>query len=229
MARLQNHTGAVPFDQTIMEALELFCNAPEQTYEQFLSTFTHLTPDNAMGRRLNVLSGHNNTSLGEMDRRDRECMARGVDAVDERTSSPRGQRNQNALSADLEELELDVPAGRLTHGATFPSDPPGKIPDNCPDDTEDQGKPMQTTKDVCVLPGEVEEALPVYTLSFCHYTLLELFSAGSDHRTHTPQTVTECQSEGEEVVPFCLDDTFDYDSVELLHRHPIQCCASTPS
>ncbi|KAK1788902.1 hypothetical protein P4O66_015806 [Electrophorus voltai] len=206
MACLQNHTGAVPFDQTIMEALELFCNAPEQTYEQFLSTFTHLTPDNAMGRRLNVLSGHNNTSLGEMDRRDRECMARGVDAVHERASSPRGQWNQNALSADLEE-----------------------IPDNCPDDTEDQGKPMQTTKDVCVLPGEVEEALPVYTLSFCHYTLLELSSAGSDHRTHTPQTVTECQSEGEEVVPFCLDDTFDYDSVELLHRHPIQRCASTPS
>ncbi len=31
-------------DQAITEALEQFCNSPEQTYEQFLSTFTYLTP-----------------------------------------------------------------------------------------------------------------------------------------------------------------------------------------
>uniref|UniRef100_A0A4W4GQC2 Im:7145024 n=1 Tax=Electrophorus electricus TaxID=8005 RepID=A0A4W4GQC2_ELEEL len=194
MARLQNHTGAVPFDQTIMEALELFCNAPEQTYEQFLSTFTHLTPGQ-------YLHQYRHLSLNKV--------TQGVDAVDERTSSPRGQRNQNALSADLEEVKT---SSKLKFILSYP-----------------------LCTDVCVLPGEVEEALPVYTLSFCHYTLLELFSAGSDHRTHTPQTSCDTcfvffpQSEGEEVVPFCLDDTFDYDSVELLHRHPIQCCASTPS
>lgn len=41
MPSLQDDSGAIP--QSMMEALELFCTLPEQSYEQFLSTFTHLS------------------------------------------------------------------------------------------------------------------------------------------------------------------------------------------
>ncbi|XP_076847832.1 intraflagellar transport-associated protein isoform X2 [Brachyhypopomus gauderio] len=227
MARLQNNPGYVPYDQTITEALELFCNVPEQSYEQFMSTFTHLTPDNVMGACLNVLREHHTTSHGEMGRPNRNIMDSGVDAVYKRGSSPRGQGN--TLSTDLEELEQDgrVPAGRLSHRATFPSHPPGKIPDNCVDDTQDKEEPLHSTEAVCVFPGEVEEDLSACTPSFCHYTLLDLSSAGLDHRTHTP--LTECQSESDEVVPFSLDDNFDYDNVALHQKQPIQRCTSSSS
>lgn len=41
MPGLQDDSGAVP--QSMMEALELFCNLEEQSYEQFLSTLVHLS------------------------------------------------------------------------------------------------------------------------------------------------------------------------------------------
>lgn len=43
-------------DQAMTEALEQFCNSPEQTYEQFLSTFTNLTPGEHTERHIHLLS-----------------------------------------------------------------------------------------------------------------------------------------------------------------------------
>lgn len=43
-------------DQAMTEALEQFCNSPEQTYEQFLSTFTSLTPGEHAECHIHLLS-----------------------------------------------------------------------------------------------------------------------------------------------------------------------------
>ncbi|XP_026775303.3 intraflagellar transport-associated protein [Pangasianodon hypophthalmus] len=164
MPGLQDDSGAVP--QSMMEALESFCSLPEQSYEQFLSTFTHLSTENVTAGCLKVPEEENNTCLVELDRRDGVNMDRKVD-------------------------------------------------------TEEETEDLHNTKDACVLPGEVEEDLPLYTPAFCHLTQLELSSTDMDHRTHTPPSSTESQSETEEVVPFSLDDTFDYDNVALSHKYPV--------
>lgn len=224
MPGLQSNSEAASHDRAMLEALEQFCNSSEQTYEQFLSTFTHLTTENVSRVHLNVNKGDASSCLGEMNRRDRESTDRRLDEVDERKTSPRGQQKQCALTADLEELDLDrsVTVGRLGNRELPPSDQPVKF-DNYLDDMEPEEDPLNGDQDVCVLPGEVEKDLPGYTPSFCHCTLLELSSTATDHRTHSPQTIaTQCQNQTEEVVPFTLDDTFDYDSVVLSHKHPIQ-------
>ncbi|XP_072525957.1 intraflagellar transport-associated protein isoform X2 [Salminus brasiliensis] len=223
MPGLQSNSGAASHDRAIMEALEQFCNSAEQSYEQFLSTFTHLTTENMTRGHLNVNRRDNSSSAEEMKRRDQESTDRRVGAVDERTSSPRGQQSQRALTADLEEflLEGSVTVGRLGNRESLPSDQPVKFA-NYLDDFDPEEESLQASEDVCVLPGEIEEDLPAYTPSFCHRTLLELSSTATDHRTHSPQTIaTQCQTPTEEVVPFTLDDTFDYDSVVLSHKHPI--------
>ncbi|MCJ8735843.1 hypothetical protein PDJAM_G00252160 [Pangasius djambal] len=138
MPGLQDDSGAVP--QSMMEALELFCNLPEQSYEQFLSTFTHLSTDNVMAGCLKVPEEESNTCLVELDRRDGVNMDRKVDTEED----------------------------------------------------------LHNTEGTCVLPGEVEEDLPSYTPAFCHLTQLELSSTDMDHRTHTPPSNTESQSETEE-------------------------------
>ncbi|XP_049330613.1 intraflagellar transport-associated protein isoform X2 [Astyanax mexicanus] len=199
MPGLQSNSEAASHDRAMIEALEQFCNSTEQSYEEFLSTFTQLTTENVIRGLLNVNRGDSSSCLGQMNRRDGESTDRRLDGVDESESSPRGQQSQRALTADLEEF------------------------DNYLDDMEPEEDPVNADPDVCVLPGEVEEDLPAYTPSFCHCTLLEISSTATDHRTHSPQTIaTQCQNQTEEVVPFALDDTFDYDSVVLSQKQPIQ-------
>ncbi|XP_017341607.1 intraflagellar transport-associated protein isoform X6 [Ictalurus punctatus] len=174
MPGLQDGSDAVP--QSMMAALELFCNLPEQSYEHFLSTFTHLSTENVTAGCLKVPEEENKTDLVELDRRD------------------------------------DVNVDRKV-------------------DTEDETEYFHNTEDVCVLPGEVEEDLPAHTPVFCHRTQLELSCTDMDYRGHTPPSNTDSQScdisfspqsETEEVVPFSLDDTFDYDNVALSHKYPVK-------
>ncbi|XP_047015743.1 uncharacterized protein iftap isoform X3 [Ictalurus punctatus] len=68
MPGLQDGSDAVP--QSMMAALELFCNLPEQSYEHFLSTFTHLSTENVTAGCLKVPEEENKTDLVELDRRD---------------------------------------------------------------------------------------------------------------------------------------------------------------
>lgn len=55
MPGLVNGSVVDDHDQAITEALEQFCNSPEQTYEQFLSTFTYLTPGEHTERHIHLL------------------------------------------------------------------------------------------------------------------------------------------------------------------------------
>ncbi|XP_062857692.1 intraflagellar transport-associated protein [Trichomycterus rosablanca] len=146
--------------------------------------------------------------------------------MDWRPSQP---REQHVLTKDLEELALDgsVTAGRLGNGGTLLIDRSVKF-DNYLQHLE-EANDLQDTQDVCVLPGEAKEDLPAYTPSFCHCTRLELCSTAVIHRKHTSQSDAEGQSESEEVLPFSLDDSFDYDNVVLSHKHPIKHCSSGSS
>ncbi|XP_017555480.2 intraflagellar transport-associated protein [Pygocentrus nattereri] len=215
MPGLQSNSGAVSHDRAMVDTLEHFCNSSEQSYEQFLSTFTYLTAENRMRGNLEVPRGDNSTSVGSLNRRNREVTDRGLDMVDEGESRLRVEQNQHALTTQLEVTTLSEYSTLLYQLCTFF--------DNYLDDMEPEEEPLYAGyQDVSRLPGEVEEDLPVYTPSFCHHTLLELSSTAKDHMAHSPQTTDECQSETEEVVPFSLDDTFDYDNVVLSHKHPTQ-------
>ncbi|XP_060770985.1 intraflagellar transport-associated protein [Neoarius graeffei] len=147
----------------MMEAVEWFCNLQEQSYEQFLSTFMHLSTENVTAG----LEEENKTCLAELDRRDSVNMDRKVD-------------------------------------------------------TEEETEDLHNMEDVCVVPGEVEEDLLAYSSAVCHCTQLELSSTDVDYRAHKPPTNTESQSETEEVVPFSLDDTFNYNNVVLSHKYPVK-------
>ncbi|KAK2834389.1 hypothetical protein Q7C36_015090 [Tachysurus vachellii] len=160
MPSVQDDSDTIP--QSMMEALELFCTLPEQSYEQFLSTFMPLSTEN-------VIAG-----LKFPEEESKTCLV------------------------ELNGVKLDK-----------------KV--DIEEETEDINN-----MEVCVLPGEVEEDSPAYTPAFCHHTQLELSSTDMDHMTHTALSNTESQTESEEVVPFSLDDTFDYDNVTLSHKYPVK-------
>ncbi|KPP72361.1 hypothetical protein Z043_108652 [Scleropages formosus] len=72
------------------------------------------------------------------------------------------------------------------------------------------------------LPGEVEEAPPTLSPSFHHYTQLEFHTMVPAQRPPCRGSTSESQAETEEVLPFSLDENFDYDHVILSHKHPLE-------
>ncbi|XP_056095230.1 intraflagellar transport-associated protein [Rhinichthys klamathensis goyatoka] len=206
-------------DQAMTEALEQFCNSPEQTYEQFLSTFTHLTPENVRDTRLTAPRGHEDRAMDSSRERQRED---GVTEMEESVYRRMGQANRCSPTADQEEVLLDggCVGGRLGGPSSSAPDRPVKF-DNYLGDSEDEEENVDATG-TCALPGEIEEDLiAVSSSSLCHHTLLEISSTFTDQRTHTP-SAAENQDESEEVVPFHLDEDFDYNNVVLSHKYVIQ-------
>lgn len=206
-------------DQAMTEALEQFCNSPEQTYEQFLSTFTNLTPENVRDTPLTAPRGHGDREMDSSRERQRED---GVTEMEESVYRRMGQANRCSPTADQEEVLLDggCVGGRLGGPSSSAPDRPVKF-DNYLGDSEDEEDDVDATG-TCALPGEIEEDLiAVSSSSLCHHTLLEISSTFTDQRTHTP-SAAENQDESEEVVPFHLDEDFDYDNVVLSHKYVIQ-------
>ncbi|CAB1322949.1 unnamed protein product, partial [Coregonus sp. 'balchen'] len=195
---------------------------PEQTYDQFLSSFTHgLTPGSAGSGHTTLPSGPSRLSR-EMERwRNGE-----EDVAEER----RGQQSVCVLPADQEEMELGagVTVGSCGNGDCRPPGRTLKL-DNYLDFGDFSEEEGDVTADpdggVRVLPGEVEEDLPAYLPSFCHLTQLDLTSTA--RRTGTrpgtrgmqQDTPPHGQSDSEEVLPFNLDENFDYDNVVLSRKH----------
>ncbi|XP_055048976.2 intraflagellar transport-associated protein isoform X4 [Misgurnus anguillicaudatus] len=170
-------------DQAITEALDQFCSAPEQTYEQFFSTFTYLTPEDVRGPRVTAHRRHGDSSHSSQEEQ-RE------DEVSEM------EREESTLTTDQEEF------------------------DNYLGDSEDEEETTDVTG-TSVLPGEVEEHLDASASSLCHHTLLEMSSTFTDQSTDKTQTA-EDQNESDMVLPFHLDENFDYDTVVLTRKHSIR-------
>ncbi|XP_050955822.1 intraflagellar transport-associated protein isoform X2 [Labeo rohita] len=197
MPGLVNGSVVGDHDQALTEALEQFCNSPEQTYEQFLSTFTYLTPENVSDPRLTAPRGHGDPSQREMDSSRERQREHEVTEMEESVYRRMGQANRCSPTADQEEF------------------------DNYLEDSEAEEENAGTTA-TSTLPGEIEEDLiAVSSSSLCHRTLLEISSTFIDQNTHTP-SAAENQDESEEVVPFHLDENFDYDNVVLSRKYAIQ-------
>lgn len=229
MPGLVNVSAMNNHDQAVAEALDQFCNAPEQTYEQFLSTFTYLTPENVRDLRLTAPGGHRDLSRREMDSSRERQRVEEVTMMEESMHRRMGQANRCSPTADQEEMLLDggCVGGRLGGQSGSAPERPVKF-DNYLEDSEDEEETTDATG-TCALPGEIEEELiAVSSPSLCHHTLLEISSTFTDHRTHTP-IAAENQDENDEVVPFHLDEDFDYDNVVLSHKYVIQEQNSRPS
>ncbi|XP_055048977.2 intraflagellar transport-associated protein isoform X3 [Misgurnus anguillicaudatus] len=195
-------------DQAITEALDQFCSAPEQTYEQFFSTFTYLTPEDVRGPRVTAHRRHGDSSHSSQEEQ-RE------DEVSEM------EREESTLTTDQEEVVLDAGCvGGILGGAARPN--PEKLVkfDNYLGDSEDEEETTDVTG-TSVLPGEVEEHLDASASSLCHHTLLEMSSTFTDQSTDKTQTA-EDQNESDMVLPFHLDENFDYDTVVLTRKHSIR-------
>ncbi|KAK7117361.1 hypothetical protein R3I94_022809 [Phoxinus phoxinus] len=184
-----------------------------------MSTFTNLTPENVRDTRLTAPRGHGD---GEMDSSRERQREDGVTEMEESVYRRMGQANRCSPTADQEEVLLDggCVGGRLGGPSSSAPDRPVKF-DNYLGDSEDEEENVDATG-TCALPGEIEEHLiAVSSSSLCHHTLLEISSTFTDQRTHTP-SAAENQDESEEVVPFHLDEDFDYDNVVLSHKYVIQ-------
>ncbi|XP_016322247.1 uncharacterized protein C11orf74 homolog isoform X3 [Sinocyclocheilus anshuiensis] len=201
MPGLVNDSVVDDHDQAITEALEQFGNSPEQTYEQFLSTFTYLTPENVRDPGLTAPRGHEDPSQREMDSSRERQREDEVTEMEESVYRRMGQANRCSPTADQEEVLLDggCVGGRLGGPSNSVPDRLVKF-DNYLGDSEDEEENADTTG-TCTLP---------------------------DQRTHTP-SAAENQDESEEVVPFHLDENFDYDNVVLSSKYTIQEQSGRPS
>ncbi|XP_051040067.1 intraflagellar transport-associated protein [Phodopus roborovskii] len=199
-------------DQLMKEVLDKFVNCPEQTYEEFLSTFTYLSKEDIVvkGRshgidsseniftaekltHKNESNGHHFRNMPILPHTSSECSEEDQILIDE------GQQVGSSLQGDM------TRAGKV------------KV-DNFLDledvDMEEESKP-QMNKDWLLLPGEVEQgvmaSVPAYVPSADLPPSSEVKSKPTVGRALKP---TE-EIFGDEVQPFFLDEEFDYDNVTL--------------
>ncbi|KAJ8346283.1 hypothetical protein SKAU_G00304760 [Synaphobranchus kaupii] len=199
---MQNARGSA----TPQDPLELTCHSTEHTCEPFLASFTHLSTGGVTG----TSSAHHplpRESEGGRDGAVERCRRRGEE-----------QRSRE-LPADQAELVVDggPVVGRQGDGEL---QPPGRVQfDSYLEHTDCS----QLKKDLAAgvtLPGEVAEDPPAYTPSFRRRTQLELCTR--PHLEPRPQSPRpNGQAQAEEVLPFCLDVSFDYDHVALSRKHPV--------
>lgn len=199
-------------DQLMKEVLDKFVNCHEQTYEEFLSTFTHLSKEDnvakggAHGTDLSEniltaekwnhkieLNGHHFRNRTIFLHDSSECSEEDQIVIDE------GQKVGSSLQGDM------TRAGKV------------KV-DNFLDledvDMEGESEPQMNT-DWLLLPGEVEQGIgtsgPAYAPSVDLPLTSEVKPKPAVGRT---QKQTE-EILGDEVQPFFLDEDFDYDNVTL--------------
>lgn len=204
-------------DKMIKEVLDKFVNCHEQTYEEFLSTFTYLSKEDNMTQR------------GLFGTRSSEDIFNSVQFTHENEPNDHCLRSKaiflRTSSQSSEEEQIVLDEGQRV-GRSFRGDLnwAGKVKvDNFLEvedlDMDEEIKP-QMSKDVLLLPGEVEdvsthispdippaadilpEAQPL-TPAVNPRPMVE----GAD--TQKDETL------GDEVQPFRLDEEFDYDTVML--------------
>ncbi|XP_073760845.1 intraflagellar transport-associated protein isoform X2 [Callorhinus ursinus] len=175
-------------DQLIEEVLDKFVNCHEQTYEEFLSTFTHLSKeDNVTKRGAFETDSSENIFPSikfacENEPSDHHLRNK---AIFLRTSSQCSEEEEVDNFLDLEDLDVD-----------------------------EETQP-QKSKDSLLLPGEVEEDLCTRVPSYIPSVAQPFASGfkpgpavgGGDKQTE--------ETLGDEVQPFSLDEEFDYDVVTL--------------
>ncbi|XP_054367955.1 intraflagellar transport-associated protein [Mirounga angustirostris] len=199
-------------DQLIEEVLDKFVNCHEQTYEEFLSTFTHLSKEDNVAKR------------GAFETDSSENIFPSIKFPRENEPSDHHLRNKaiflRTSSQCSEEEQIVIDEGQKV-GSSLQGDlnRAGKVKvDNFLDledlDVDEETQP-QKSKDSLLLLGEVEEdvctRVPSYIPSVAQ-PFARGFKLGPAVRGADKQTE---ETLGDEVQPFSLDEEFDYDAVTL--------------
>ncbi|XP_028647679.2 intraflagellar transport-associated protein [Erpetoichthys calabaricus] len=198
-----NYLRIMDHETIVLEALDLFCNSPEQTYEEFLNSFTHLS----IGKDQKDRGAIEIMSDGKM---------KGIAEGSLVTISSAHEVSESQPDCDEVLLDSGVHTGCLSNGDLIMAenvkvdnyvDPDGSSSDDEDDFVLQAGRML--------LPGEVEDNRQPYLPSFVHHTQLEICTSDSEHK----QAASSTEVETDDVQSFCLDESFDYDSVLLSSKY----------
>ncbi|XP_036619818.1 intraflagellar transport-associated protein isoform X1 [Trichosurus vulpecula] len=199
--------GIMDEDRLIEQALDQFINRHEQTYEEFLNTFTHLSKDRHMIKNRTPGTDSSGDGFGPV-------------------VYPPAQHIRNEhlslcpVAQPPEEEQIVIDEGQKV-GISIRGDlnRAGKVKVDNFLDLEDFDMDEETDhrlgRELLLLPGEVEEevhfSVSGYIPSFDRHSLPESKTCPTEelacwHLKEVP---------GDEVQPFSLDEEFDYDSVML--------------
>ncbi|XP_024414755.2 intraflagellar transport-associated protein [Desmodus rotundus] len=201
-------------DQITEEVLDKFVNCHEQTYEEFLSTFTHLSKEDNVTKR-GAFGTHSSKTIPTSTRYSHRNEANSH-CLRSKAISP----HTSWQCSEEEQMVLDEGQGG---GSSFQGDlnRAGKVKvDNflaVEDlDVDEEIEPQMSKDLLLLLPGEVEQdvstRVPSYVPSIVAQPLTPgvkpgpLAKGADEHRDEVL---------GDEVQPFRLDDEFDYDAVML--------------
>ncbi|KAL2093626.1 hypothetical protein ACEWY4_010938 [Coilia grayii] len=219
--------GGDQHEQAVSSALDLICSSSEQTYTQFLASFTQLIPEASRSQ-----AGRNTLeAVAPETRRD----GRGRDE----DSNQRGRPD----APDLPELS------ESQRKATFVEEDnrgDSQVSSLLPGVVEEEGlaaPPSSITRSTKLEMSSTTNTKPsTSSATRCPATGTTTAMAGGDHTTHSPSLplgehtlhsassdaemqrtqmmVSDEQVDWEEVQPFRLDEDFDYDHVVLTHKFP---------
>nr|XP_015193527.1 PREDICTED: uncharacterized protein C11orf74 homolog isoform X2 [Lepisosteus oculatus] len=196
---------SMDLEQIIQETLDLFCSSSEQTYQEFLGSFTHLSPGS---NELTSVSDevHQAAHVSSEDEDEKAT-------PDVRTRTPPCHAER---LEDKEEFVLDagVRMGSVHSGELSLA---GKLKlDNYLESvhlSSDEESDLTIGTAQGTLPGEAEEEVPSYVPSFLRHTQLKCRTG----KQQLQGSSSKCEVVTE-VVPFSLDENFDYDYVVLSHK-----------
>lgn len=203
-------------DRVIEEVLDKFVNSHEQTYEEFLSTFTYLSKED------------NGTKRGAFGTSSSEKLP-SVKCTHENEPSDHHHLGSKTIflhtSSQCLEEQIVVEEGQkvgsflqgdLNRAGKVKVDPLLDLEDL---DVDEEIKP-RTSQDLLLLPGEVEQdiqaSVPSMDQPLTSHVKPKPTVKGTDVE-EIPRAEVQSSSldEGDEVQTFCLDEEFDYDSVTL--------------
>lgn len=198
-------------DQLMKEVLDKFVNCHEQTYEEFLSTFTHLSKEDNLAKGA-VHGTDSSENIFTTEKWNYKIESNG-----------RHFRHSTIFLPSSEYSEDDqivIDEGHKV-GSFFQGDMTraGKVKvDNFLDvedvDMGEERKP-QMNQDWLLLPGEVEQGISTSVSAYVPSVDQPLTS---EVKPKPAVGRTQKQTEeilGDEVQPFFLDEEFDYDNVTL--------------
>ncbi|XP_043827518.1 intraflagellar transport-associated protein [Dromiciops gliroides] len=205
--------GNMDEDRLIEQALDQFINRHEQTYEEFLNTFTHLSKDHQVITSRTPGTDSSGASF--------------VQAM-----FPRAQHIRNehlslcSVTQPPEEEQIVIDEGQKV-GISIQGDlnRAGKVKVDNFLDLEDFDREEETdhnlSPELWLLPGEVEEEVPFpvsgYIPSLDQHSHPEPKAWPTEQPRRAEQQSDRPLHEvfGDEVQPFSLDEDFDYDGVML--------------
>ncbi|KAF6102374.1 hypothetical protein HJG60_001643 [Phyllostomus discolor] len=202
-------------DQIIEEVLDKFVNCHEQTYEEFLSTFTHLSKEGDVTKR-GAFGTKSSDNIPTSTQR-----SHGSEPNSHRLRNKAVSLHTSSQSAEEEQIALDEGQsagsafrGDLSRAGNVKVDNFLAVEDL---DVDEEIEP-QTSKGLLLLPGEVEQDISTRVPSYVP-SVAQPPTPGVKPRP-TVKGVDEQDKHrdeilGDEVQPFRLDDEFDYDAVLL--------------